>query len=315
MTPKVAVVTRTRNRPALIGRAMDSVLGQTFSDWIHVIVNDGGDEAPVRQALEARSKRYAGRAELLTTDGLHGMEAASNAGLAASASTYVTIHDDDDSWETAFLERTIALLEHRGSSSRTQGVITRANRIDESIENGVVRRLGRSDYDFNDTLVSFFRMAANNTFAPIQFLYRRSVLESLCGYREDLPPLADWEFNLRFLKSYDIEVISERLANYHFRPRDLASAYSNTVVGGIDIHRSRNLSLRNEWLRNDLAQGTLGLGLLSAFSLALSGLEERTGPAYEALRLQLEQATRENQNLTLAVEKMRRAREGLPVRS
>ena len=31
--PRVSIVTRTKNRPALLGRAIESALGQTLKSW------------------------------------------------------------------------------------------------------------------------------------------------------------------------------------------------------------------------------------------------------------------------------------------
>ena len=39
---KVAIITRTKDRPLLLERAIQSVESQTYSDYVHVILNDGG---------------------------------------------------------------------------------------------------------------------------------------------------------------------------------------------------------------------------------------------------------------------------------
>ena len=44
---KVAIITRTKNRCLLLRRAIESVLAQSFADWTHVIVNDGGNRYEV----------------------------------------------------------------------------------------------------------------------------------------------------------------------------------------------------------------------------------------------------------------------------
>ncbi|WP_363323715.1 glycosyltransferase, partial [Accumulibacter sp.] len=46
-TPLVAVITRTKDRPLLLQRALESVSGQSLTDIQWVIVNDGGEPAPV----------------------------------------------------------------------------------------------------------------------------------------------------------------------------------------------------------------------------------------------------------------------------
>ena len=44
-SPRVTVVTRTRNRPVLLTRALQSVGAQSFQDLELVIVNDAGSPA------------------------------------------------------------------------------------------------------------------------------------------------------------------------------------------------------------------------------------------------------------------------------
>ena len=48
---KVAIITRTKNRPLLLERALNSVSSQTLKDFVWVIVNDGGDQEPVNQIV------------------------------------------------------------------------------------------------------------------------------------------------------------------------------------------------------------------------------------------------------------------------
>ncbi|MBU2090763.1 MAG: glycosyltransferase family 2 protein, partial [Alphaproteobacteria bacterium] len=91
--PVVAIITRTKDRPILLRRAIDSVLAQHYSDWVHVIVNDGGDPAPVDGLLAGYMDAYAGRLVRVDNPQSLGMEVASNRGIAASASRYLIIHD------------------------------------------------------------------------------------------------------------------------------------------------------------------------------------------------------------------------------
>ena len=55
---KVAIVTRTKNRPIFLKRAIESVLSQTLEDWLHVIVNDGGDPATVDFLVRCEDNAY-----------------------------------------------------------------------------------------------------------------------------------------------------------------------------------------------------------------------------------------------------------------
>ena len=107
---KVAVITRTRNRALLLRRAARSVERQTFRDFCWVVINDGGDGEEV-ETIVGRAQENGVDAHVVHRAASTGMEAASNAGLAASNSTYIAIHDDDDSWHPDFLLRTVTFLE------------------------------------------------------------------------------------------------------------------------------------------------------------------------------------------------------------
>ncbi|HEY5892046.1 MAG TPA: glycosyltransferase [Chthoniobacterales bacterium] len=53
--PKIAIITRTKERGSLLRRCTRSVLKQTCENWVHVIVNDGGS----REALDSLMSEYA----------------------------------------------------------------------------------------------------------------------------------------------------------------------------------------------------------------------------------------------------------------
>ncbi|MFA7606891.1 MAG: glycosyltransferase family 2 protein [Rhodocyclaceae bacterium] len=265
-TQRVAIVTRTKNRAILLRRAIDSVLSQNFQEWTHVIVNDGGDPAPVDQLVDEYRTRYQDRVQVIHNPHSLGMEAASNVGINASRSEYIVIHDDDDSWKPTFLERCVAYLDDPPAALDTpiRGVITHTTRILEHLdEHGVTVK---SQEPFNDWMkgVSLYRLAASNCFPPISFVFSRSAMEEVGAFRETLPVLGDWDFHLRFAQRYEIGLIREALANYHHRLQITEGVYGNSVVAGDDKHRRYEHLYRNDLLRADLQAGRIGLGYLVA---------------------------------------------------
>ncbi|MDQ0620072.1 glycosyltransferase family 2 protein [Arthrobacter globiformis] len=52
---RVAIVMRTRNRSLLLDRAIRDVLAQSFTDWLLVLVNDGGRTSEVDPVVEKYS--------------------------------------------------------------------------------------------------------------------------------------------------------------------------------------------------------------------------------------------------------------------
>lgn len=273
MDGKVAVITRTRNRPLLLPRALDSVLGQTFDDWIHVIVNDGGDPAVVDRLVAERAGRYGGRLHVIHNNASRGMEAASNQGVEASSSCFIVIHDDDDAWRPEFLRKTVGYMEANAAFPKLAGVISHTKRVIETIRGERIKTVACDDFNSWVTTVHLFRMLAENMFPPISFLFQRDALAKIGPFREDLPVLGDWEFNVRFLQSFEIGVLGECLACYHHRQPEGAVEYGNSVVDRSDQHQNYSALLRNEWLRQELNGGSTGIGTQANMSWQILQLE------------------------------------------
>jgi glycosyltransferase involved in cell wall biosynthesis len=274
---KVAVITRTKDRTVLLRRAIESVLGQTFQDWIMVIVNDGGEKEDINTLVAEHKAKFLDRCIIVHNDSSLGMEAASNRGIKASDSDYVVIHDDDDSWHPLFLEKCVQFLD--GNHHHTiAGVITYSVRILEKIVNN--KLITEQKEPFNSWLkaVSFFRMCSSNIFPPISFVYERKVLDEIGYYREDFPVLGDWEFNLRFIRKYDIYLIPEELAYYHHRLSITSGNYSNSVVVDDSKHKFYDALLRNEMLRKDLESNSIGMGYLLNMSKGFEDIHSQIFP-------------------------------------
>ena len=247
---KVSVITRTKNRPLLLKRAALSVAAQTYPELEWIVVNDGGDEAVVRDVIENCAVERS-KIQLVSHPKSLGMEAASNAGIERASGDYVLIHDDDDSLHPDFLKRTVRYLES-GAGDRYGGVVTHSDYVSEEISGDAVIEHGRQPFMNWVQNVQISEMLAQNLFPPIAFVFRRSVYDDIGGYNEDLPVLGDWFFNLEFLMRADIKVIPEPLAYYHHRDRGDSSksgVYSNSVIGGQSKHEEFASVARNMFMR------------------------------------------------------------------
>jgi glycosyltransferase involved in cell wall biosynthesis/FMN phosphatase YigB (HAD superfamily) len=271
---RVAVITRTRNRPSLLDRACRSVLDQTCGDWIHVIVNDGGSVAAVEAVIACYRARYAGRVIVVHHAESVGMQPASNAGIAACDSEFIVIHDDDDSWTPTFLEACVGCLDEHGPDSGTQGVVTQSVWIIEQMRSdGGVEEVQRSPY-FQFTNLRLFNLAGENAFPPIAFVFRRAAYNAVGPFEPAYNEIGDWEFNLRFLARYEIAVLNEALALYHWRRAAGGGGdYGNSVVEGVESHYFNTARLLNDRMRADLRGDGGGLGL--AMGVARRMAEQR----------------------------------------
>ena len=241
----VAIITRTNNRPLFLERAMQSVLRQTLQDWTHVIVNDGGDPGPVDILARAYADAYAGRLQVVHHPRPLGMQEASNAGVRASSSKYLTIHDDDDSWDPEFLTATVGYLEEQEPDSLVRGVVCQTTQVLEEVSpGGDWIELERKPYH-PFAFVNLEDMCRRNLFAPIAFLYRREVHETVGFFRQEFDVLGDHDFNLRFLLHFEIGVLNRFLAFYHWRH----GSYGNTVTRARNVHRTMLSRLKNAYAR------------------------------------------------------------------
>lgn len=260
---RVSVITRTKDRPALVRRAIVSVLEQTLDEWEHIIVNDGGDAASLESVAALFQDRYQGRLQIIHHPASLGMQNASNAGIARATGEFLVIHDDDDSWAPDFLRRTVSCLDRHGPEAQVQGVVTQSTQIFEEIDaDGQPRELRRRPYYPFDS-ITLFKLAAGNLFPPICFLFRRAAWEKTGPFDQAFDALGDWDFNLRFSRLFEIEVLACTLANYHWRHQSLGNQYANTVTDAVhDQHIKMTDYLRNAYLRRDLDQGKNDLGWL-----------------------------------------------------
>ena len=258
--PTVCVITRTRNRPALLKRAIESVLAQSMADWQHVIVNDGGDAKELEQVCSAYLEAYAGRLQILH-EKHSGMQPASNTAIEKTDSIYVAIHDDDDSWHPDFLKRTTGFLNRKGAKSDYQGVITHTLRILESEKaDGSFTETSREPYiPLNE--ISLIRIGFENPFPPIAFVYRRAVFISIGTYNPKWDIAADLDFNFRFLQQFNIGVIPKPLAYYHWREAGASNQNTNTVTTRQAKHARYLAELKNHYMRQTGSVNDLGRAL------------------------------------------------------
>lgn len=284
-SPTVAILVRTKGRPRFLSRALENIAQQTFTDYTVCVINDGGDEQATRAVIEASplssNAQDSSRVQLLTTVGGN-MEAASNAGLAATTSEYVAIHDDDDLWAPEFLERTVAALEESGALMCTTRVVERYERENADGEFEVYEERIFHDGLPGMGLQFLFR---TNRAVPIGILYRRCLHELVGFYDESLPVVGDWEFNMRAASVADILLVDEPLAYWSLRP-DAEGAEANSVKRQADHARFDSL-VRARAIREDLQAGARPGAYLYQAHLA-ADLERRVIDGHDLTRESLD---------------------------
>jgi glycosyltransferase involved in cell wall biosynthesis len=190
------------------------------------------------------------------------MEAASNKAIKSVESEYVAIHDDDDTWHEDFLALAVEKLEHGDGA----GVVVRTDKIVERVSQDGREIIAEKTSQWMPELkaINLYRQCADNQMTPITFIYKRAALDEVGYYDESLPVLGDWDFGIRFLQKYDVEFLDPgyALAYYHHRKYIKDATTNNSFGDGTETHHYWSNRLMNKYLREELAEGKLGVGYI-----------------------------------------------------
>lgn len=254
--PKVAVITRTKNRTVLLKRALESVQSQTMRDFVQVVFNDGGDKKTVEDLVKKYPK---GNIKVVHSDTSLGFTPALNKAIQSVDSTYVAILDDDDSWDKDYLKEAVAELD----KAQAKGVVVIMDRVIEEIKGQKIVHISQNRWLPEMEYVSLYKQCIDNYLATNCFIYQRAVYDELGGYDEKLGVAEDWDFGLRFLQKYDVELLrtEKPLAFYHHRP-EAQGDVGNSVFAGVSNHVYHQHMLANKYLRQDIEKGVFGVGYI-----------------------------------------------------
>lgn len=300
---QVTAVTRSFNRLPFLRRAAESILSQKCDQLVWLIVNNGGNQNSVEEVADWTRKNGA-TVEVIHLDQKTGIWAASNAGVQAAKTPFLILHDDDDSWSPDFLGRTLTFLLN---NSGFAGVSTQCMCVREEVIEDTITETDRFVMNADFQSCQLGDMLVLSRIVPIAFLYRASLHQELGWFRADLPVMGDWEFCLRVLTRHEIGVIPEPLANYHHRTAITAEddPYGNTVIARGNAHAMTDAMIRNGFLRNDLANGTFGIGALLTLARSMLRSQELDRLSLYATRDELTQALSQMEaRLTLQVEQL-----------
>jgi len=266
----VSIVLPTYNRGALIGRAIRSVLDQTYQDFELIVVDDGSTDATAEEVgrVGDRRVRYIRLAEN------RGAGAARNVGIRDAAARFIAFQDSDDEWARVKLEHHMRVFER---AAPTVGVVySDMHRI---------WRDGITHYHRSPTVVPGVLIDPHTRTYQVYKLgiqstvIRREWLARCGGFDEMLPALEDLELFLRLSKCCEFVHLRVPLVNY-FETDGLSNNQAVKLAA-----RTRLLEIyRNELEREDrtfVIREAAALGLAAAREAACSA---DRGPIAAGLR-------------------------------
>ena len=255
--PRVAIVTRTKNRNLMLRRALESVDAQTFTDYVHVVLNDGGDPVQLQAICDEynREKRI-----VVHNEQSVGMVVALNQAITSVESEFVAILDDDDSWLPERLSRSIEQMEQNDAAVS----VVKMTVVEEQVKNGTIHRIKEYLHpQSGEGEISLYKQCHQNYLSNGVVMYKRELYNRLAGYDETLPLAEDWDFGIRLMLECDAAFLreDEPLVFYHQRPSS-ANDEGNSSLARVDLQEQAINVVRNKYLRADLRRDILGVGYL-----------------------------------------------------
>jgi len=202
VTPLISVVMPAYNAGKTIHRAIDSVLGQTYTNFELIIVNDGSKDDTYNICLQYKDSRI----RLFTQDN-RGASSTRNRALDLCGGDYLTFIDSDDWYEPDFLER--LFLGVKNSDLCVCGMAFHGKDI-QTMNPAIAH------YDHlmanSDFLQTFETGVMNST---CNKLYKLSIIQHYNIRFPDAKIGEDYLFNLEYLQHIEsVNYISEVLYHY-----------------------------------------------------------------------------------------------------
>jgi glycosyltransferase involved in cell wall biosynthesis len=218
----VSVVVPSYNASRHIREALESVLGQTYSSFEVIVVDDGSKDDTA--AIVADYSRRDSRIRLVSQPN-SGVGAARNRGMAEASGEFIAPLDADDIWYPEKLEKQVGSLERHGKEWGLGYCWSKSinERGEASLPLAHWPIRGKAFYAL------IYRNIIGNASVP---LFRTSAVREIGGYRTraeqgGVQGCEDWDLTLRMAAKYLVDEVPDYLAGY----RQIASTMSSNVLG------------------------------------------------------------------------------------
>lgn len=200
----VSVVIPTRNRAALLGRALDSALGQTYAPLEVIVVSDGSEDETEHLMREAEKSRE--NVRFLSYFPGRGGNHARNMGIQAARGAWVAFLDDDDEW----LPDKLRLQMELAKTDPEMGLICTAFTYIQDATGYRRYFCPSAPYDASRAIL------AENCVGSTTTVMARHELLDACGlFDEEMPARQDYDMWVRLCQLTKVGVVKQSCVEYH----------------------------------------------------------------------------------------------------
>lgn len=198
----VSVVIPTHNRSELIKNAVNSVLNQTYKNIELIIVDDASTDKTeeIVKSLDQSKIKY------IKNEEAKGGNYARNLGISSSKGKYVAFLDDDDEWMPEKVADQVALFEE----DQSIGLVYTGAEIIYTSKNYKYIRQPKHRGDLSKEI-----LMRNYIGTTSSVMVKRSLLEEVGGFDNDMPALQDYDLWIRIAQVAQIGYINKPLIKYY----------------------------------------------------------------------------------------------------
>ncbi len=201
-TKTFSIIMPTWNRRAVISRAIDSVIKQSFESWQLIIADDGSTDG-TEALLKENYREHFESGKIIFIAGKHaGVSAARNLALEEATGDWIVYLDSDNEWREHYLLIT--------ASGYLRDPALRTAYASLSVDDRASGRRFIRASSFNWT-----KLAEQNFIDLNIFSHDRALFDELGGFDESLTRLVDWDLILRYTRSHTPKFNRPVLADYY----------------------------------------------------------------------------------------------------
>ena len=198
--PLVSIITRTKDRPELLKRALQSIAVQTYRPIEVILVNDGGCDLEVEDIKGILGDIFLNYIRLEEN---RGRAHAGNVGIENTQGKYVGFLDDDDEFYSDHIETLVTFLEQSGYKvvySDTE-MVTKDFGPEEGDVINVTKTIFSKDFSYEDLLIV--------NYIPFNSIcFSKEILNSVGKLDESFNLYEDWDLLIR---------VGEKCPFYHIK--------------------------------------------------------------------------------------------------
>ncbi|MEG0467814.1 MAG: glycosyltransferase [Mucinivorans sp.] len=239
--PLFSVVIPTYNHAHLIGKCLDSLISQTFTDWEAIVVNNFSSDSTI-EVVES----YADPRIHLINNSNDGIIAVSrNRGIAEARGEWICFLDSDDWWTPNKLEACLPYLNDYDFLYHDMQIFEQ----NRGLQHNKFIRCRTPLHPYFENLLQWGNCCPNSS-----VVLRRSIIEKVGLLSEDksLVAIEDFDYWLRVSKVTERFYHINQVLGYYWIGETSISANERQVLRHISLYNKHIKSIENVQLKSEI---------------------------------------------------------------